>query len=102
MSEYESVIYRKVGGVFVKAGVLPAGTRKCRIDIDGRKGAGIFSGKRAIAIVEEAIATHHTGLSEVYEIVPLMVDDAGLTASRIANLAKAREKKMQKAIGEEE
>src|SRR5437016_5165838 len=88
---FTHLIYRKLpSGKFETVGELPKGTRKVRIDIDGRMGSAIFSGKRAVRVVSEAIATNHA-TADIYEIVPLIVDDPILTALRTDNLAKARE-----------
>jgi len=93
---FPHLIFRKqTDGQYKTVGELPKGTRKVRIDIDGHLGSAIFSGKRAVRVISEAIATNHA-CADVYEIVPLIVDDPILTASRIEHLAKARDARKQK------
>ncbi|SRR6266403_4818135 len=93
---FSHLIYRKLpSGQYESIGELPKGCRKVRIDIDGRLGSAIFSGKRAVRIVAEAIQTNHA-CADIYEIVPLIVDDPILTAMRTDNLAKARDARKQK------
>ena len=93
---FTHLIYRKLpSGKFESIGELPKGTRKVRINIDGHLGSAIFSGKRAVRVVSEAIATNHA-CADIYEIVPLIVDDPILTALRTSNLAKARDARKQK------
>jgi len=88
---FPHLIFRKQSdGRYETVGELPKGTRKVRIDIDGRLGSAIFPGKRALRIISEAIATNHV-TADTYEIVPLIVDDPILTALRTDNLAKARQ-----------
>ena|SRR6266853_842149 len=84
------IFRRQSDGQYETVGELPKGCRKVRIDIDGRLGSAIFSGKRAVRIVSEAIQTNHA-CADIYEIVPLIVDDPILTALRTGNLAKARQ-----------
>jgi hypothetical protein len=60
-----------------------------------RPGSAIFSGKRAVRIVAEAIATNHA-TADIYEIVPLIADDPILTAQRTENLSRAREARKRK------
>ena len=96
IQQFSHLIYRKLpSGHYESIGELPKGTRKVRIDIDGHLGSAIFSGKRAVRVISEAIATNHA-TADVYEVVPLIVDDPILTASRIEHLAKAREARKQK------
>ncbi len=96
IQQFSHLIYRKLpSGQYESVGKLPKGTRKVRIDIDGHLGSAIFSGKRAVRIVSEAIQTNHA-CADVYEIVPLIVDDPILTALRTDNLARAREAQKQK------
>jgi hypothetical protein len=96
IQQFPHLIYRKLpSGKYESVGELPKGTRKVRIDIDGHLGSAIFSGKRAVRIVSEAIQTNHAW-ADIYEIVPLIVDDPILTAMRTDNLARAREARKQK------
>ncbi len=89
------IFQRQANGQYETVGELPKGTRKVRIDIDGRLGSAIFPGKRALQIISEAIATNHV-TADTYEIVPLIVDDPLLTAQRTENLNRAREARKQR------
>src|SRR5438094_4297270 len=96
IQQFSQLMYRKLpSGHYEAVGELPKGTRKVRIDIDGHFGSAIFSGKRALRVISEAIATNHA-CADVYEIVPLIVDDPILTALQTSNLAKARDARKQK------
>jgi len=86
------IVYERRGNEFLKTGELTPGTRSVRISIDGRVGASIWKVKKALAVVSEAIETHHAH-SNKYEIIEADVDPPRLVASRTANLAKARNRK---------
>jgi hypothetical protein len=57
---FSHLVFRRLpSGQYESTGELPKGTRKVRIDRDGHLGCAIFSGKRAVRIVSEAIQTNH-------------------------------------------
>src|SRR6267143_1057205 len=94
-SQHSSLIYRKTESGYEKLGALPPGTRSVRIHIDKRVGTSLYKPKRAIQIIDEAIAGGSARAS-CYEIFPVTVDDPGVVAQRTTNLNKARQVRKQK------
>jgi hypothetical protein len=94
-SQNQSLVYRKAESGYEKIGALPPGTRSVRIHIDERVGTSLYKPKRAIQIIDEAIAGGSARAS-CYEIFPVTVDDPAVVAQRTTNLNKAREARKKK------
>jgi len=94
-SQHSSLTYRKTESGYEKFGALPLGTRSVRIHIDERVGTSLYKPKRAIQIIDDAIAGGSARAS-CYEVFPVVVDDPAVTAQRTANLQKARDSRKQK------
>src|SRR6266403_3337342 len=94
-SQHSSLTYRKTESGYEKFGALPLGTRYVRIHIDERIGTSLYKPKRAIQIIDEAIAGGSARAS-CYQVIPVVVDDPAVVAQRTANLQKARDARKQK------
>src|SRR5260370_7028852 len=89
VSVSHSLTYRKTESCYEKFGALPLGTRSVRIHIDERVGTSLYKPKRAIQIIDDAIAGGSARAS-CYEVFPVVVDDPAVTAQPTANLQKTR------------